>query len=105
MKIIRDIISSMPPGAVAVGAPSRRGATSEELLAQIDRTITSLNELGIGRGDRLAIVLDNGPEMASAFLGCASACTTAPLNPAYREDEFAFYLEDLKAKALLVADG
>jgi hypothetical protein len=24
-----------------------------------------------------------------------------PLNPAYREDEFAFYLEDLKAKALV----
>src|SRR5437762_2014775 len=99
MKIIRDIVSSMPPGAWAVGAPSRPAATSDQLLVQNDRTIASLNGFGIGRGDRLAIVLDNGPEMAAAFLSCASACTTAPLNPAYREDEFAFYLEDLKAKA------
>jgi acyl-CoA synthetase (AMP-forming)/AMP-acid ligase II len=35
-------------------------------------------------------------------LGCANVCTTAPLNPAYREEEFAFYLDDLKARALLV---
>lgn len=35
----------------------------------------------------------------------AQAATTAPLNPAYREDEYLFYLEDLNAKALLVEDG
>ena len=49
--------------------------------------------------------LITAPKWSAAFLACASACTTAPLNPAYREDEFAFYLEDLKAKALLVANG
>ena len=65
----------------------------------------SLNELGIGRGDRVAIVLPNGPEMATAFLCIASAAASAPLNPAYRQDEFEFYLEDLKAKALIVEAG
>ena len=48
-------------------------------------------------------MLPNGPEMASAFLTIAQAATTAPLNPAYREEEYLFYLEDLKAKALVVA--
>ena len=36
-----------------------------------------------------------------AFLAGAEAGTAAPLNPAYRFDEFAFYLEDTSAKVLL----
>lgn len=105
MKTLRDILRSRPSGARAIGAPARSDMTAGDMLALIDRTVVYLNSIGIGRGDRLAIVLDNGPEMVSAFLACASACTTAPLNPAYKEDEFSFYMADLKAKALLVAGG
>ena len=50
-------------------------------------------------------MLPNGPEMAAAFVAVACGATTAPLNPAYRADEFDFYLTDLGAKALLVAEG
>jgi len=50
-------------------------------------------------------VLANGPVMASAFLTIAAAASTAPLNPAYRRDEFDFYLSDLKPKVLVVAKG
>src|SRR5262249_47912902 len=57
---------------------------------------------GIGRGDRVAIVLDNGPELATTFLGVASGATAAPLNPAYRADEFEFYMSDLRAKMLII---
>ena len=57
------------------------------------------------RGDRVAIVLPNGPEMAAAFLATAAHATAAPLNPAYRVDEFAFYLEDLRARALILEAG
>ena len=63
-----------------------------------------MNARGIGRGDRVAIVLPNGPEMATAFLSVAAAATTAPLNPAYRADELDFYLTDIGAKAILVAE-
>jgi acyl-CoA synthetase (AMP-forming)/AMP-acid ligase II len=64
-----------------------------------------MNGLGIGRNDAVAIVLPNGPEMASAFVSIGAAATTAPLNPAYRRDEFRFYLEDLNAKLLVVEHG
>lgn len=50
-------------------------------------------------------MLPNGPEMATAFVAVAEATSTAPLNPAYRADEFDFYLSDIGAKAILVADG
>lgn len=70
----------------------------------IAAALGALNSRGLGRGDALAIVLSNGPEMAAAFLASACAVTAAPLNPAYREDEFHFYMDDLKVKALLVED-
>ncbi len=74
--------------------------------ALCDATVQALAQCSASAAmTRLAIVLPNGPEMAAAFVACASAVTAAPLNPAYREDEFHFYMDDLKAKALLVEEG
>jgi acyl-CoA synthetase (AMP-forming)/AMP-acid ligase II len=61
--------------------------------------------MGIGRNDRVAMVLPNGPEMAASFIAIACGATTAPLNPAYRAEEFEFYLSDLNAKALVILKG
>ena len=69
----------------------------------IERTARILYGFGIAVTDRIAIVLPNGPEMASAFLAVGSIATAAPLNPSYRREEFDFYLSDLNAKALLIA--
>src|SRR5208283_3280251 len=75
------------------------------LRTLVKDTITTLNGFGVGRSDRVAIVLPNGPEMAAAFIAIAQGATAAPLNPAYKLDEFEFYMEDLKAKALVVEAG
>ena len=84
----------------------RSSAASDVYKRQvIADTLTTLNALDIGRGDRVAIVLNNGPEMAACYMACASGVTSAPLNPAYRADEFEFYLQDLNAKALIVEAG
>ena len=103
--IIRDLIEQRPADTVALLAPGRPPLTYAALLSESSEIAGALSARGIGAGDRLAIVLPNGAEMAVAFLACASVCTTAPLNPAYREEEFAFYLDDLKARALLVETG
>ena len=50
-------------------------------------------------------MLPNGPDMAAAFVAIACGATTAPLNPAYRTEEFYFYLSDLNAKALVIQAG
>lgn len=91
--------------AVALAAPGRAPLNYRGLRAQIAGTVATLNTLGVGRGDRVAIVLANGPEMASCFVACASGVASAPLNPAYRAEEFEFYLSDLRAKALIVERG
>ena len=93
------------PEAIAITAPGRRGLTYFQLLNQIDGVKENLNTMGIGRNDRVAIVLSNGPEMAVAFLAVSSAATSAPLNPAYRESEFDFYFSDLNVKAIIVHSG
>ncbi len=89
----------------ALGAPGRAPLTYRELRGHVARTMARLNELGVGRNDAVAIVLPNGPEMASAFVAIGAAATTAPLNPAYRADEFRFYLTDLEARLLVVEAG
>src|ERR1700678_2659487 len=91
--------------AVAIAASGSASLTYAELRKLVGETIASLNGFGIGRGDRVAIVLPNGPEMATAFLAVASAATSTPLNPTYRADEFEFYMRDLAAKALVVESG
>jgi len=61
--------------------------------------------MGVGRGDRAALVCRNGPEAASAFLSIASHCACAPLNPAYQAPEFEFCLADLRPRAVVVESG
>jgi acyl-CoA synthetase (AMP-forming)/AMP-acid ligase II len=43
--------------------------------------------------------------MASLFLGVSVGATAAPLNSAYREEEFDFYLSDIAARVLLIQAG
>jgi len=89
----------------AILAPGREPLTHRELIELISRTTSTLDELGIGRRDRVAMVLPNGPEMAIAFLAVAASATAAPLNPAYQAAEVDFYLEDLKPRALIIEAG
>ena len=90
------------PDATALGAPGGVPLTYRSLRKLALDMLATLNARGIGRNDRVAIVLDNGPEMAAAFLCVAAGATAAPLNAAYRADEYEFYLSDLKARLLVV---
>ena len=102
---LREMLTRGADAATAISAPGRRPLDFRALRALIERTLVTLNGLGIRRNDRVAIVLSNGPEMATCFAACACGVTSAPLNPAYRHDEFEFYLADLHAKALIVEQG
>ncbi len=102
---VGGLIEQGHEGKLAVGAPGRPGLTHGGLRDLARRTVAALNGMGIGLGDRVALVLPNGPEMATVFVSLACGATTAPLNPAYRAEEFEFYLTDLKARALVLLEG
>jgi acyl-CoA synthetase (AMP-forming)/AMP-acid ligase II len=102
---LRQLLSAGADEAPAIAAPGTVPLTYRSLRALVGSTIDALNGFGIGRNDRVAIVLPNGPDMATAFIGIASGATAAPLNPTYKADEFEFYMSDVKAKALVVEAG
>ncbi len=103
-----DLISMLnycPSDALAIGAPGRPYLTYAALRDMATDIAVGFNAVGIDCSDRVAIVLPNGPEMAAAFITMAASATTAPLNPAYKAEEFEFYLDDLKPKILVVQEG
>ena len=50
--------------APAIGAPGRPALSFGALRDHVGATVSALNAMGIGRGDRVAIVLDNGSTRA-----------------------------------------
>src|SRR5262245_7317507 len=90
---------------IAIAAPGRQPLGYRRLLRHVEETVEALSSAGLNANDRVALVLPNGPEMAVAFLAVACGATCAPLNPAYTEEEFDFYIADLNARALIVASG
>ena len=93
------------PQAPAILSPGKKPLSYRDLSLHLRSTALQLSRLGNRPGDRLALVLPNGPEMATAFLAISSVCTCAPLNPAYRADEFKTSMEDLHIKALVSLPG
>jgi acyl-CoA synthetase (AMP-forming)/AMP-acid ligase II len=103
MQTISELLDVGAADATALSTPGGKPLTYKALRTLVADTIEILAGRGIGPGDRVAIVLDNGPEMAVTFLCVAAGATAAPLNPAYRSEEFEFYLTDLRAKLLITA--
>jgi oxalate---CoA ligase len=65
-----------------------------------------LRSAGVAPGDRVALAEPDGPQFLRLLLGVlAAGASAAPLNPAYTEDEFRFYLEDLAPRVLLLPAG
>jgi acyl-CoA synthetase (AMP-forming)/AMP-acid ligase II len=105
MSVLIDLFSETDSTLPAIDAPDRSTLTHGALNEQIKVVGGELAALNIGADDRVAIVLPNGPLMASAFVCMSPWCATAPLNPAYKRDEFEFYLNDLDTKLLIVEAG
>ncbi len=105
-QLIEARAAQQPESVIFYGVgDQKRSLTYRQLQEQSQVVVQTLNRMGIGRGDRVAIVLPNGMELAVAFLTIASGATSAPLNPGYNRGEFDFYLSDLDAKALVLLAG
>jgi oxalate---CoA ligase len=106
METIADLFEGGADDAIAIGAPEKRPPlTYRELRRLIRDTLRDLNTLGIGRDDRVVLVLPNGPEAAAAFVSVAACATAAPLSPGLTAEELKFNFVDLRAKALLIQEG
>jgi acyl-CoA synthetase (AMP-forming)/AMP-acid ligase II len=93
------------PNAPAILAPGRAPLTYGRLRRHVDEIGAGLRAMGVGRDDRVAMALPNGPEMAVAVLAVASSAACAPMNPAYGAQELERYFAALRPRALITQAG
>jgi oxalate---CoA ligase len=100
-----DVLQQGAPADPAIAVPGGPRLNYRELREQVSSAADHLAQLGVSRNDRVALVLPNSTEAIVLFLAAATAGTAAPLNAAYKEDEFRFYLQDTGATVLIVPPG
>jgi acyl-CoA synthetase (AMP-forming)/AMP-acid ligase II len=102
-----DLLRLSPAGRTAIIVPEQNvRVTYGDLIGQVEALAEGLVAAGIERTHRVGMALPNGLPMIVSFLAASVAGTAAPLNPAYKEDEFRFFLEDTAARVLLLpAEG
>lgn len=95
--------NSKPALTIADGA----SISYPQLIHNIEQVRdTIVHSGGVQRGDIIAIILPNSASSITTFLAVTWArAIAAPLNAAYTTDEFLFYLDDIKAKAILLPPG
>ncbi|APH07137.1 fatty acid--CoA ligase family protein [Bacillus weihaiensis] len=76
-----------------------------ELEGAINKFASSLTELGITKGDHVALVLGNTPYYVISLYGALRAgATVIPINPIYTPDEIAYILNNGDVKAVITLD-
>ena len=101
-KTIRNMINQQNDDLIFLTSEKNENLSYGEFKIFNEKISRQLAATNIMSSDRAAIVLPNGPLMASSFLSISSYMSAAPLNPSYKQEEFEFYLDDLKPKFLLV---
>ena len=101
-KTVRNLINENKNNDVAITSDHAQTIIYSDLKQHIHNISGQLSFKGLTNKDRAAIVLPNGPEMATAFLAVSSYMSAAPLNPSYTFSEYEFYLNDLKPKIVIV---
>ena len=101
-KIIKNIIEDQNDNNVALTSENSPPLLYKDLKSFVNKIASQLAGNGISNKDRAAIVLPNGPFMASSFLTLSSYMSAAPLNTSYKTNEYEFYLKDLNPKIVIV---
>jgi len=79
--------------------------TYSQLLDQVRRLARAFQNLGLGPGDRLAVLLPNCPQLAAAYHAILSLGGMAVLlNPLLSPAEIAYQLNDSGSRVLVVLD-
>jgi long-chain acyl-CoA synthetase len=82
-----------------------RKISYRELRDQVDRFATAMQDLGVKKGDRVALLLLNSPQFIVAYFGAlkAGAVLTA-ISPVYVSPEIKHQIEDSGARILICQD-
>lgn len=103
---LQELLAQIPGRNQAVAVPDGPELSFDEFRTVIQDVEQQLADFGLQPQDPVSVSLPNTLEFAAAFLAITNAgLIAAPLNPAYRQSEFEFYIEDIKSKLVLVPKG
>ena len=102
---VAEILELGAAGDPAIVVPDGRTITYAGLRDLCAEAQLALGASGVKPGDRVAMVYPNSAEAIVLFLAASSIAVACPLNPAYKEEEFRFFLEDTGARFLVVPPG
>ncbi|MGO8957960.1 MAG: AMP-binding protein [Streptosporangiaceae bacterium] len=104
---LADLLAGGDPARPAlIVADSGEVVTYAQTAARIETLAQRLAGFGVRRGDRVALSLPNGPDVVLLLLAItALGAAAAPLNPAYTQTEFSFFLTDIAPKLMLLPAG
>jgi acetyl-CoA synthetase len=90
-----------------IGEPGdTRTLTYRDLLAEVSRAANALRELGIQKGDRVAIYMPMIPELPVAMLACARlGAAHTVIFGGFSAEALSDRINDAQAKVLITADG
>ncbi len=93
------------PATVAL-KDARRSLTYPELNRRVNRLAHALLAMGLVKGDKVAVLMENSIEIVEAYLATAkTGIVIVPINFRLVGQEVAYILENSDAKALIVHDA
>ena len=80
--------------------------TYQKMQENIDRIAAALTDLGVKKGDRVALMLPNCPEYVYTYYACMKlGAIVVQMNPLYMPDEVEFIIKDSGAKYFVGVDA
>jgi long-chain acyl-CoA synthetase len=82
-----------------------RKMSFKEVRDQVDRFATALHDMGVKKGDKIALLLLNSPQFVIAYMGALKAgATLTAISPVYVSSEIKYQLEDSGARMIVCLD-
>ena len=89
---------------VAIECGDKR-ITFEEVLRNVNRCATALRRLGVGREERVLLLLLDGPEFVYTFFGAIKiGAVPIPLNTMWKAGDYRHVIHDSRATVLIVSE-
>jgi len=103
-KVLGDFLQERIGSSEALVTPSVR-LSYEALFVEAKQAAGSMQAMGIGKGDHVAILMPNGEQWLALFYGAALiGAVTVPVNTRFKSAEIDFCLKQSGAKALFYVD-
>ncbi|RMZ83432.1 hypothetical protein DV737_g1594, partial [Chaetothyriales sp. CBS 132003] len=105
-QLLREQASQHPKDLLVASEHQNKSFTYSEMNSRTDDLARGLLEIGVQRGQPVAILMGNEIEYIETFFACTKiGCPIALANYGYTEDEFVSVLRSCKTSALIMIPG